>query len=50
MLRRMLSRSLLLGLGCLLMSSAAGAQERPKPAFVFTGIPDQDESLSLIHI
>ncbi|MBY0397155.1 MAG: PhnD/SsuA/transferrin family substrate-binding protein, partial [Thermoleophilia bacterium] len=44
MLRRMLSGSLLLCLGCLLVSGAAGAQERAKPAFVFTGIPDQDES------
>ncbi|WP_082512927.1 putative selenate ABC transporter substrate-binding protein [Methylobacterium sp. Leaf125] len=44
MLRRTLSGSLLLGLGCLLVSGTAGAQERAKPAFVFTGIPDQDES------
>lgn len=44
MLRRTLNGALLAGLGCLVASGPAGAQERAKPAFVFTGIPDQDES------
>ncbi|GJD44849.1 putative ABC transporter phosphite binding protein PhnD1 [Methylobacterium cerastii] len=44
MLRRTLCGSLLVALGCLVASGPARAQDGAKPAFVFTGIPDQDES------